>query len=147
MSNLFYDPFTLINQLQKEINNTFDSSSKSLAQPVTNNTCDWSPSVDIKEEPEKWVLFADLPGVDPKEVEVTLHKNLLTITGHRHNYSKEEKPHYKKIERSSGLFVRQFTLPDVADSENITASAKDGVLTLSIPKGQTHTPKRIEISH
>lgn len=108
-------------------------------------TSQWVPLVDIKEEAERFVIHADLPGIDPQDVEVMMDKGILTIKGERRSESSEENERYSRIERSYGTFHRRFALPDSADPEGIAASGHNGVLTITIPKRPETKPRRIQV--
>lgn len=108
-------------------------------------TSQWAPLVDIKEEPDRFVLFADLPGVDPSDVEVLMDKGILTIKGERRGDAADEGERYSRIERRYGSFHRRFALPDSADPDAISASGRDGVLVVTIPKRPETTPRRIQV--
>lgn len=110
-------------------------------------TSQWAPHVDIKEEPQRFVIQADIPGVDPKDIEIHMEKGILTIKGERKQEVKEETEKYTRVERARGVFYRRFALPDSADAEGISASGKHGVLEIVIPKRAETTPRRINISH
>lgn len=110
-------------------------------------TSQWAPNVDIKEEPGRFVIQADIPGVEPKDIEINMEKGILSIKGERKHEAKEENEKYTRVERSHGLFYRRFALPDSADAEGITASGKHGVLEIVIPKRPETTPRRISINH
>ncbi len=108
-------------------------------------TSQWVPRVDIKEEADRFVLYADLPGVDPQEIEVQMEKGMLTIKGERRSEEKLETESFSRIERRHGSFHRRFALPDSADPEGITASGHNGVLQIVIPKRPETTPRRIQV--
>lgn len=108
-------------------------------------TAAWSPAVDIKEEDDRYVVTADLPGVDPKDIDINLENGMLTIGGERKEEKKEEKEGYKRMERFSGQFYRRFTLPDTADAEKVSATSKKGVVEIVIPKSKEHKARRIEV--
>jgi HSP20 family protein len=76
-------------------------------------TSHWAPAVDIKEESTRFVLFADIPGVDPKNIEISMENGILTIKGERETMRTEDGEGYTRIERSKGSFYRRFALPDV----------------------------------
>jgi HSP20 family protein len=78
-------------------------------------TCDWIPPVDIKEEKERYVLRADIPGVDPKEIEIIAENGILTIRGNRPGETRDNRAGYSRVERPCGTFYRRFSLPDTAD--------------------------------
>jgi HSP20 family protein len=108
-------------------------------------TSQWTPRVDIREEDKRFVILADVPGVDPNTIEVQMDKGILSIKGERRN---EGEPSGKasRTEREQGVFYRRFALPDSADAEGITASGKLGVLEISIPKRPESSPRRINIA-
>lgn len=108
-------------------------------------TSQWVPRVDIKEEDTRFVIFADLPGVDPKDIEIHMDKGILSIKGERTLEKTEENPRFSRVERHHGVFYRRFALPDSADAEGISASGKHGVLEIVIPKRPETTPRRIEV--
>jgi HSP20 family protein len=91
------------------------------------------------------LLHADIPGVKADDIEVSMDKGVLTIKGERKHESTESKEGYKRVERSHGVFMRRFALPDGVDGEQITASSKEGVLEVVIPKSDPEKPRRIEV--
>lgn len=108
-------------------------------------TSQWAPRVDIREEAKRFVIEADIPGVDPKDIEVHMDKGILSIRGERKSEQAVEEGNYTRVERSRGVFHRRFALPDSADPEGISATGKHGVLEISIPKRPETTPRKIEI--
>ena len=112
--------------------------------PASAPTCDWAPAVDIHEEAGRFVLLVDVPGVDPKDIDVTMERNVLSIRGER---KVEEHEGYRRSERPAGIFDRQFSLPDTADAERIGARGRHGVLEVVIPKKESVQPKRIAVTH
>ncbi|HET6631224.1 MAG TPA: Hsp20/alpha crystallin family protein [Rhodanobacteraceae bacterium] len=108
-------------------------------------TSQWAPRVDIKEEDGRFVIFADIPGVDPKDIEVHMDKGILSIKGERSSESKSNEGKFTRVERSHGVFHRRFALPDTADADGISARGSHGVLEISIPKKPESTPRRIAI--
>ena len=105
----------------------------------------WIPAVDVVEEPGHFLVRADLPGVDPKDVEITAEAGVLTLRGKREAVKRDEKAGYERVERVAGTFVRRFTLPDTAQAEAITARQVNGVLEVTIPKQPKLQPRRIEV--
>ena len=142
MAIIRYEPWGLLNQLQKELERSQDiqSSEGSIS------TAEWAPSVDIKEENDKFVLQADIPGVKPEDIEVNMEAGVLTVKGEKKTEAKTEKEGYKRVERTYGSFYRRFSLPDSADGEAISAKCKLGVLEIVIPKREAVKPKKIEVS-
>jgi HSP20 family protein len=108
-------------------------------------TSQWAPPVDIVEERDRFVLYADIPGVDPQDIEVQMDRGLLTIKGVRRAGTQMEDGRYSRIERMHGTFHRRFALPDSADPEGISASGHDGVLQVVIPKRPESQPRRIQV--
>lgn len=108
-------------------------------------TSQWVPLVDIKEEGDRFVLYADLPGVDPQDIEVQMDKGMLTIKGERQSEAIVESERFSRVERRHGSFHRRFALPDSADPDGITASGHNGVLQIVIPKRPDTTPRRIQV--
>lgn len=106
----------------------------------------WAPRVDIKEEDQRFVIFVDVPGVDPASIEVSMEKSVLSIKGERPVEKTEQDSRYTRVERAHGSFHRRFTLPDSADAENIVAHGKHGVLEIVIPKKAQTAPRRITIN-
>lgn len=106
----------------------------------------WTPAVDIREDSNRYLVVADIPGVDPKDIEITFEDGVLSLTGERALEDRTEKEGYTKVERVFGKFSRQFRLPESADESGINARGKNGVLEIEIPKKERAKPRRIEIS-
>jgi HSP20 family protein len=105
----------------------------------------FNPRFDVKETKEGYVFQADLPGVDEKNLDISLTGNLLTISGRREQEKREQSETYYASERTYGSFSRAFTLPDGTDGDHVTADLKNGVLVLTIPKKPEVQPKKINI--
>jgi len=106
----------------------------------------WAPAVDIYEQEGYIVLKAELPGIDPKDVDIRLENNVLTLRGERKVDTDVQRDNYHRVERAYGSFTRSFTLPSVVDQEHIKADYKDGVLKVTLPKREEAKPKQINIS-
>ena len=106
----------------------------------------WAPAVDICENENNIVLKAELPGVDPKDVEVRVEDNTLYLKGERKFEKDTKEENYHRIERSYGSFARSFALPNSIDAEKVAAEYKDGLLTLTLPKREETKPKTIKIN-
>lgn len=145
MSITRYEPWLGTRQLQEDINRLFSSWNANDSSGVT---ADWVPTVDINEFEDKFQLFLDVPGVDPKEVDITLEAGVLTIRGERFMQaeSDDEKIVRRRSERGSGRFYRRFVLPDIVDADNVKASGRNGVLEIQIPKKAKAQPRRIEVA-
>ena len=101
--------------------------------------------MDIKEEPNQFVIHADLPGVEVKDIDIALENGVLTLKGQRAMEQREESKNYRRVERVRGTFLRRFSLPDAVDAEKVTAKCRDGVLEVLVPKRETAQPRRIAI--
>lgn len=143
-----YQPWYVSNGLQDEIKQVFDRFLGNEESDQSNVvTSQWAPRVDIREEDRRFVIFADIPGVDPAAIEVHMEKGTLSIKGERKNEQVNgEVGKFTRVERSHGVFYRRFALPDSADAENISATGRFGVLEIVIPKKPETTPRRINIS-
>ena len=106
----------------------------------------WAPAVDIYEQDNNIVLKAELPGVDPKDVDIRLENNTLALRGERKFDNEVKKENYHRVERSYGAFTRSFTLPTTVDPGAIKAEYRDGVLRVTLPKREEAKPKQIQIS-
>ena len=105
----------------------------------------WTPAVDIYETDQNVVLKAELPGVDPKDVEIRVEDGSLYLKGERKLESDVKEEGYRRIERQYGSFTRSFPLPATVNSEKATAEYKSGVLTLTLPKREEAKPRTIKI--
>jgi HSP20 family protein len=118
-----------------------DLSSLLSAVPATASTT-YIPPVDVREEEDRFVIEADLPGLAPTDIEITADKGVLTLRGER---KADKRAGYERIERVSGSFTRRFTLPDNAQAEQIRARFNHGVLELTIPKQAAVQPHRVQV--
>jgi HSP20 family protein len=147
MSITRYSPWTNQSGLQDEIKQVlekfFPDSEGDQSNVVTSQ---WMPRVDIREEGQRFVILADIPGVDPKDIEIHMDKGILSIKGERKTESREQNERYSRVERSHGMFYRRFALPDSANPDGITANGRHGVLEVSIPKRPETTPRRISVN-
>ena len=145
MTLVSYEPWSIVNRLHRELNQAFNNTSHG-AEVVHTPSASWSPRVDIHEEAERFVVLADVPGVETKDIDITAENGVLTIKGQRGSDRKEtDQNGYQRIERTSGSFVRRFTLPESANTESITAKQTNGVLEVSIPKQPKVQPRRISV--
>ena len=145
MSLVNYDPLYSVRQLQDDINRLFSGWSTNDSSSVT---ADWVPSVDINEFDDKFQLYVDLPGVDPKDVNITLEAGVLTITGERYIQAEkaDEKIVHRRAERGTGRFYRRFILPESVDADKVRATDRHGVLEIQIPKQAKAMPRRIKVA-
>ena len=143
-----YEPWSAMRQIQNEMGRIFNDAVAGAEDGSNVVTSRWTPAVDIREDSGQFVLAADVPGIDPKDIEVTMENGVLTIKGERKLETEDEGDNgYRRVERAYGSFYRRFTLPDTADAEAISASGNHGVLEVVIPKRAALQPKRIAVSH
>jgi len=146
MALVRYEPWGLLNQLHGEIDRLFDNRLQRYGDDREQlATSDWVPAVDIREEEDRYVIHADVPGVKPEDIEVHMEDGVLSIKGQRESETKEEREGYKRVERVRGSFFRRFSLPDGANAEAISAKSVNGVLEIVIPKQAKVMPKRIKV--
>lgn len=144
MDMVRYDPWG-IDRLQSEINRLFSGWGDTES---TGATAEWAPAVDINEYGDRFQLFVDVPGVDPKAVDITLDSGVLTISGERAapSAAEDEQMVRRRAERGYGRFHRRFILPDTVDADNVKAADRDGVLQITIPKHAKAQPRRIPVA-
>ncbi len=151
MTLVRYEPFSLLDRFQRELSRLgngdqsgFDGGNDDASNVVTSA---WRPAVDIKEEANRFVILADVPGVDPKDIEITAENGVLTVRGERKAESSEEREGFRRVERVRGTFYRRFSLPDTADTDAIKARGKDGVLEITVPKHEKVQPRKITVQN
>ena len=127
MSLVRFEPWSLVDRISRDNHRT------------------WVPAVDIFEEKDRFVVRADLPGVNPNDIDVNMENGVLTVSGERNNEERSEFEGVSRIERVSGRFLRRFTLPETADADAIKAKSSNGILEISIPKQAVVQPRRITV--
>ena len=142
-----YEPWSWIRETQNALDRMFRDLETQTADHSNVVTSEWMPAVDIREEADRFVLDADLPGVAPNDIEVTMEKGILFIRGERKLAQPSQEEGYRRSERARGAFYRRFALPDSADPQGIEAQDRNGVLTITIPKKEPAKARRIEILH
>ncbi|GAB6040543.1 Hsp20/alpha crystallin family protein [Endothiovibrio diazotrophicus] len=145
MTIVRFDPFRMADPFYGEIGRFFDRRLPADAAEST-SAGEWSPAVDVREEEGRFLISADLPGVDPAAVEVTLEKGVLTLAGERRFEARGHEQGFHRVERRGGRFQRRFALPKSADPEGVEAHYRDGVLQIAIAKRAEVQPRRIEVS-
>jgi HSP20 family protein len=137
MTVVRYQPWGLVNRLHRELDQVFGDAVREAA---------WVPAVDVREEANRFVVRADLPGVKAEQIEVTADKGVLTLKGERSTEERTEDTRYQRIERTYGKFERRFQLPEDVQQDAIEARFSHGVLELSIPKQAKAEPRRITVA-
>src|SRR4030088_2956590 len=139
-----FEPFRGTSTLQDQINRFFTDSFERSGEE--SNLTPWAPAVDIYETEHELVVKADLPEVDPKDLDIRVENNILTIRGERKFQKQVNENNYLRIERAYGSFSRSFSLANTVNSEAIKADYQNGVLTLTIPKREEAKPKQIKVN-
>jgi HSP20 family protein len=139
-----WEPFRRTTSLQDQVNRLFSDVFERKGEESSLTA--WAPSVDIYETEHELVVKADLPEVDPKDLDIRVENNILTIRGERKFEKKVNEENYLRVERAYGSFARSFTLANTVNSEAIKADYQNGVLTLSIPKREEAKPKQIKVN-
>src|SRR5215831_14186746 len=144
MNLVTYDPFRDLRSLQDEVNRLFSSSfDRTGDNGLTRGA--WSPTIDIYENKDEIVVEAELPGLKPENVNVSVENNVLTIHGERKFEKKDDKDNFHRVERSYGSFTRSFTLPPTVSGDTADAVFENGVLRLTLAKREEAKPRRVEI--
>ena len=139
-----WEPFRGAATLEEQVNRLFGNVLERSAEE--SNLTSWAPAVDIYETEHELVVKADLPEVDPKDLDIRVENNILTIRGERKFEKKVNEDNYLRVERAYGAFGRSFSLANTVNSEAIKADYQNGVLTLTIPKREEAKPKQIKVN-
>jgi len=141
-----FEPWSLFDVLQRDFDRM---AGRRAGYPGTDenghSVADWVPAVDIVEEKDRFVLRADVPGVNPDDIDVSMENGILSVSGQRHEEQTEETGGVRRIERISGRFYRRFSLPDTANADEITATSANGILEVVIPKQPEIKARRIAV--
>jgi HSP20 family protein len=138
-----WDPFREVQTLQNRMNALFRDFSEGESATTT---ASFIPAVDVYEDEKKVVLKLEVPGIDEKDLDVSVENNTLTVKGERKFEKEEKEENFHRIERRYGSFHRAFTLPSTVDTENIGASYNAGVLKLELKKKPEAQPKQIKVN-
>jgi HSP20 family protein len=144
MMNRLEQPFRGVTTLQEQVNRVIGDLVGRTGEE--SNLTPWAPAVDIYETEHELVVKADLPDVNPQDLDIHVENNILTIRGERKFENKVKEENYLRMERSYGSFSRTFSLANSVNSEAIKADYQNGVLTLSIPKREEAKPKQIKVN-
>lgn len=144
MNLVRWSPFGEISLLQNQMNRLFDGLHGWPGE--SNGTTNWIPATDIYESDNELVVNLDLPGVDPKRLDLRVENNVLAIRGERLFDEKQNRENFHRVERFYGPFARSFTLSTSVDADRIRAHYEAGVLSITLPKAEAAKPKRIQIA-
>ncbi len=145
MDIMEWKPFREITRLRSEMDRLWDDyfgSGRKALRPLEGT---WLPSVDVSETTDKIMVKAEVPGMDAKDIDISISGDVLTIKGEKKTEREEKEENYHLVERSYGSFSRSLRLPVAVDADKIEATYKQGVLTITCPKKEEAKAKPIEI--
>jgi HSP20 family protein len=145
MAIIRFDPFRDMTTLRDKMNRLFEDTFAQRGEDKDMISSAWLPAVDIYETDQDLVLTAEIPGIDEKDVEISLENNVLSIKGDRKFEKETKEENYHRIERSYGTFYRSFTLPNYVDPEKVHAVHENGVLKVHMGKKPELKPKKVKI--
>lgn len=138
-----FEPWSVIDLLHRDLNRL--TRNRAGFTDGDDSVADWVPAVDIIEEPTRFLLRADLPGVTPENIEISMEKGVLTVSGQRDAVDSSEDAAFERLERINGRFLRRFSLPDSANAEGVAARSNNGILEVTIPKQPEIKARRITV--
>jgi len=141
-----WSPFRQLTNLREEIDRLFESPMAELTRSSQQFAGGWLPAVDLYEDKDNLYLRAELPGLDKKDIDISLHDGVLALSGERKPDEKYKDAELYRSERFFGRFQRTITLPSPVSEERVKATYKDGVLNLVLPKTEAAKPRQIEVS-
>jgi HSP20 family protein len=146
-----YEPWGAVERLHRQIGQIFAgnvdaaAANGNAAETKDDAGATWIPSVDVFEQTDSFVVRADLPGIEPKDIQITADKGVLTVTGERKLERSDDQKSVSRLERVEGRFLRRFTLPENVKTDDIRARHLNGVLEVTIPKVAAPEPKRVSV--
>jgi HSP20 family protein len=132
--------------LRDEMNTLFELPFMGAAGRQSQLLNGWTPSLDVYQNSDDIVAIVELPGMNKEDIDISLHDGTLTISGERKESSEQKAENAERTERFVGKFRRSISLPTPIDAGKVTASYKDGILTVTMPKAEEAKPKKIEVS-
>lgn len=141
-----WEPFREMARMQDELNRLFDDRLWRRRGQEEELGVGFLPPVDVYEDQEALTLTTELPGIEPKAVDVRVEDGVLTIKGERKMEKEDKKENYLRVERSYGTFTRSFTLPNTVDQDKVKAEFKNGLLRIAIPKREESKPRSIKVN-
>jgi HSP20 family protein len=133
-------------QSLRRLTNVLDEAFSTFPEEGRTVTASWYPACDVFEDKDAIKIVAEVPGVTPEDVKISLENNVLTIRGEKKQQAEERTERVHRYERSYGAFERTFVLPSSVDSERIEASYQNGILTVSVPKAERARPREIPVN-
>ena len=139
-----WDPFRELSSIQNELNRLFGRTFGTESGDEM-RVAAWVPPVDVAETQDRFVITAEVPGLRPEDVDISVENSILRIQGERRFYDEQREDDFHRIERRFGSFARSITLPSTADPESIQASFDAGVLRIEVPKREEAKPRKIQV--
>jgi len=139
-----WDPFRDISLLHDRMNRLFQEYTPSGEEQLV--VSNFVPPVDVYEDEQHLTLKAELPGVDPKNVDIRIENNVLTVRGERKFEKEEKEENFHRIERRYGSFTRSFTLPSTVNADSVKADYENGLLKIQFEKRAEAKPKQIQVN-
>jgi HSP20 family protein len=140
-----WDPFDELDSFQRRLANAFGVGVRDSGEKDWLSKGQWTPLVDVAEDSNEYAITVELPGVEKEDVKVTVENGTLLIKGERKFESEEKGKQYHRIERAYGSFVRSFALPENAEPDKVGANFKNGMLKITLPKGEAARPREIQV--
>ena len=137
-----WSAFDQLTNIRDEINRLFESPYENGSSDVFNT---WAPALDLYEDNDNIIARAELPGLKKQEIDISLHDNVLTVSGERKNEKKHANGKTSREERFFGRFTRSIALPKQVNGDQVKASYKDGLLTVTMPKAEEAKPRQVQI--
>jgi HSP20 family protein len=138
-------PFKDFERMRREMDRLWDSFFDGGLRGRTERVGEWLPSLDVSETKNELVVKAEVPGMDPKDIDISLSDGMLTIKGEKKQEKEEKEADYHLVERSYGSFIRTVQLPKEVQSEKINAAYKNGILKITLPKSEEAKKKEVKI--
>jgi len=138
-------PFRELERMRREMDRLWDSFFEERPRKKGEEIGEWMPAIDLSETNNDIIMKAELPGIDPKDIDISLTNDVLTIKGEKKQEKEEKEEDYHLIERSYGSFIRSIRLPKDVQSDKISASYKNGILKVILPKSEEAKKKEIKI--
>ncbi len=132
-------------RIRREMDRLWDSFLEGRPMRKAGDGGEWLPSIDVSETKSDLVIKAELPGMDPKDIDISMNNGFLTIKDEKKHEREEKDENYHLVERSYGSFTRSVRLPREVQNDKITASFKNGVLRVTLPKSEEAKKKEIKI--
>jgi HSP20 family protein len=140
-----WKPFRELERMRREMDRLWDSFFEGKPAKRGEEAGEWLPTLDVSETKNELVIRAEIPGIDPKDIDISLVNDILTVKGEKKQEKEEKDENYHLIERSYGSFSRTIRLPKEVQSDKINASYKNGILKVALPKSEEAKKKEIKI--